>query len=312
MEFNLIKIEGKPLEKLIDVISKGVGKLYQPKAIRKEADAKAYEIKVIEEANVQALLSSKLIEQDILDKIQERVVYREIKKQKNIDSINYIAAEQLQQETTVSDEPLDEDWINRFFAIAEDISNEEMQKLWGKILAGEVKHPKSYSLRTLELLRNLNKEEARVIIKVSNLAINITNDYAILRGKSNSYNKYGVTFHDMALLTEIGIIQPGSFISYQFPQQSNLTQTPIVYGNFVMIVERQPNVPQQDLSIHLFTKIGVEILNLIDIVPSSAYFKEIENLLKREGTSISYGKLISREGTLINYESIEDLETIKN
>lgn len=29
-EFNLIKLEGKPLEKLIEVISNGIGTLYKP------------------------------------------------------------------------------------------------------------------------------------------------------------------------------------------------------------------------------------------------------------------------------------------
>lgn len=49
-EFNLIKLEGKPFEKLIEVISNGIGTLYKPRSIRKEADAKAYEIGIIESA----------------------------------------------------------------------------------------------------------------------------------------------------------------------------------------------------------------------------------------------------------------------
>ena len=74
----------------------------------------------------------------------------------NIDNVTQIAAEQLSQEDFVSEEPVEEDWTTRFFNIVEDISDEEMQRLWGKILAGEVKQPKSYSLRTLELLKKIN------------------------------------------------------------------------------------------------------------------------------------------------------------
>ena len=36
-----ISLDGKPLEKLIDVVSKGIGTLYRPRQIRKEADARA-------------------------------------------------------------------------------------------------------------------------------------------------------------------------------------------------------------------------------------------------------------------------------
>ena len=87
-EINMIKIEGKPLEKLIDVISKGIGKLYEPKGTRKAADAKAYEIEIIERAKAKALSSSKEIEQDLLDRMEERIIYREVKKQKNLDKVN--------------------------------------------------------------------------------------------------------------------------------------------------------------------------------------------------------------------------------
>lgn len=40
----------KPLKKLIEVVSAGVGGLSKPYLIRKNADAKAYEIKVIAQA----------------------------------------------------------------------------------------------------------------------------------------------------------------------------------------------------------------------------------------------------------------------
>ena len=43
-----INIDGKPLEKLIEVVSNGIGTLYRPRKIRKEAEAQAYAIKVQE------------------------------------------------------------------------------------------------------------------------------------------------------------------------------------------------------------------------------------------------------------------------
>ena len=54
-DINVVKVEGKPIEKLIDVISKGIGTIYKPRAIRKEAEAKAYEIEIIERAKANAL-----------------------------------------------------------------------------------------------------------------------------------------------------------------------------------------------------------------------------------------------------------------
>ena len=84
-EINLIKLDGKPLEKLVEVISSGIGTLYRPRAIRKEAESKAYELGIIEEAK--ALAAGKELEAETYIKIQERILFSEMERQKNIDSI---------------------------------------------------------------------------------------------------------------------------------------------------------------------------------------------------------------------------------
>lgn len=52
---------GKPVEKLLELIGSAIGTVYKPKAIRNEADAKAYEIRVIENAKALAKAESSLI-----------------------------------------------------------------------------------------------------------------------------------------------------------------------------------------------------------------------------------------------------------
>jgi hypothetical protein len=61
----------------------------------------------------------------------------------------------------------DADWVARFFGVVQDVSAEEMQALWGKILAGEIRHPGRLSLRTLDILRNLTTAEAKVFTSIS-------------------------------------------------------------------------------------------------------------------------------------------------
>jgi hypothetical protein len=62
----------------------------------------------------------------------------------------------------VSDEPVDEDIASRIFTNIQDVSNEQMQKLWAKLLAGEITKPGSFSVRTLDVLKNLSPKEAAV------------------------------------------------------------------------------------------------------------------------------------------------------
>jgi hypothetical protein len=207
-EFNLIKTDGKPLEKLLDVVSKGIGKIYIPRAIRKEADAKAYEIEVIERAKAKAYLYRQDIEQELLDRIDERVLYREIKKQKNIDAVTMIAAEELKNENDISDTPVDEDWTVRFFNVVENISDEMMQQLWGRILAGEVKAPNSFSIRTIECLKNITKPEAELFTRAANFAFTYGNEAIFFRGDDFKILKEnGLSFDDIFTLIELGLLQ---------------------------------------------------------------------------------------------------------
>jgi uncharacterized repeat protein (TIGR03899 family) len=102
-----------------------------------------------------------------LDKrVLARITYQEEKRQTNVEQITQVAAEELSDATDKIEGDVDSDWITRFFRIAEDISSEQMQSLWGKVLAGEVKKPGSYSLRTLELLKNLSQSEAEQFVKI--------------------------------------------------------------------------------------------------------------------------------------------------
>ena len=232
-EINIIKFDGKPLEKLINEISKGIGTIYRPKAIRKEAEAKAYEIEILERAKSKAIAEGKEIDTDVYIRIQERLLHQETKRQNNIDNVSQIAAEELSKEEYISDEPVDQDWTTRFFNIVEDISDEEMQKHWGRILAGEVKQPKSFSLRTLELLKNLSKEEAAIFTKFANIKLQSSNNHFIYNSNDENFleNEFGITFSDKLILTELGLIASDNKLEFSFEPTNKLKTSLLIYGN---------------------------------------------------------------------------------
>lgn len=61
------------------------------------------------------------------------------------------AEEQLSNDSQVPPpETVDDDWFNTWRDYAGRVSAEKMQRLWGSVLAGEIKSPGQYSLRTLE------------------------------------------------------------------------------------------------------------------------------------------------------------------
>lgn len=303
----------EPLKKLIEVVSQGIGALSRPYLIKKTADAKAYEIKVIAEAikeNQQELkkirfddeklslmsLDEKTLQNELTieERTQNRIEFQEQKKQKNIENITQKAAQNLENESNVSDEPVDEDWTTRFFSYAEDISNEEMQELWGRILAGEIKRPKSFSLRTLDIIRNLSKEEAQVFMKFASLHIKSSGVSFILNFKSEKLleGKYGLNFNDRLLLEELGFITANDLEFKVAKTDQQPRQIVFIVGDTIVIQEKEENKLEQLLQVLVFTKIGQQLLNLLETTPDVDYIQLLATKLNRVNGSIKYGYVL--------------------
>lgn len=299
---NLIKLDGKPLEKLIEVISNGIGTLYRPRAIKKEADAKAYKIQIIERAKSLAEAENKQIEADSLARIQDRFLYREFEKQNNIDNISEIAAKQLAKEQTVSEEKVDKDWTTRFFNIAEDISDEEMQELWGRVLAGEVKQPSSFSVRTLELLKNLNRKEAEIFVRLANFVIYSYGSPFIFRGENNDIlEKYNISFNDRLTLIEAGLLQSSDDI---IRRVLNTPIDQIVYyesANYIFKVVQKANEPEKQFEIFRFTASGEQLLKLINPNPNLEYLKTFYYRMQKLPIDIEYALILQKNKQQISH-----------
>ncbi|BCX19618.1 MAG: hypothetical protein KatS3mg117_3300 [Geminicoccaceae bacterium] len=55
---------------------------------------------------------------------------------------------------------LTDEWIDRFWRLAQDVSNADLQRLWGRVLAREARRPGSVALQTLDILSRLDREAA--------------------------------------------------------------------------------------------------------------------------------------------------------
>lgn len=102
-------------------------------------------------------------------------------------------------------EAYDFDWFVRFYEAVGNISNEDMQEVWAKILAGEISHPSTYSLRTIDVLKNLSMNEANMFEKFCSHSILRNNNYFL-----PNYNEYlehcRIEYEDIMKLSEHGLI----------------------------------------------------------------------------------------------------------
>ena len=145
-----------------------------------------------------------------------------------------------------------------------------MQDIWARILAGENKHPSSYSLRTLDVLRNMSKEEAKLFVDCTK--------YLCLKDKLLIEDDYGLSLDEQLLLTDIGLISNEDL-------QNTITVNPkgtmnIVVNKNHLLVFTNPTDNKKEIKIkdRQLTRVGKELLNLID---ETDYLKAVDVIVKK-------------------------------
>lgn len=221
----------EPLQKLVETVSCGIGKLYEPIHVRRMANAKAAEIKAIgdqisdiSEIPIKYDNGKVLVDgtdyTELVKRTQSRIAFQELKKQQNIDYAVAFAAQELAGELKVSKEPVDEDWVSRFFDSVSCVSEKEMQLIWGKILAGEIKEPGSFSMRTLNVVRNLSKKEAECFLKILPCVMSSDGDFFI-SSDEKIINVANITFYDILTLDDCGLLYADGTMRMSFTVAKN-------------------------------------------------------------------------------------------
>ena len=313
---------GDPLKRLFEIIAEGVGEVSRPYFTKKNAEATAYQTQVMSQAIAE---SSKLLvsadyeyvdgkikilaSSDQASKIPElneraakRNEYQELRKQQNIESVCANAAEELAGASQVPENKPEPEWIDHFFEIAEKVSTEDLQYWWGKILASEIKKPRSFSLRTLEVLKNMSRQEAENFVKLGQYVLGNEDSTFFLDPNEYIFKKdNGLDFSEILALKEAGLVYSET-LEITIDASSAGTTEKLFYGSLVLLLEREKDVPQISIAVGGLTKAGTELLQLISIQPDMQYLKFIAQKLNRESIKISYAPILKEEEGLFHIE----------
>lgn len=169
---NAVKAFDRLLGAGIDI---GVAKLKQYQA---QIDAKTKSLTLVEGAIAKTVAKRASSDDGITDRALNSLVRKEYRKQDNKEAVARAAeAEFLNDEgndnftiDNSSGQELDDDWLNVFEEYAEKASSERMQGLWGRVLAGEIRKPGAFSLRTLRFLSEFSQSDALKFQELSNSA----------------------------------------------------------------------------------------------------------------------------------------------
>lgn len=212
-------------------------------------------------------------------------IAREIQEEININKIIITAEQQL---TNDSQEPptqnIDGDWLFRWQESARKISSDDLQKLWAKALSGETKKPGTYSLRTIDFLKNISQAEAQKIELIAPFAI----DDCII--KDQVLEQYGIDFNLLLELEELGILTgvDGGGLKRQFYSINKEDYTNyIFYKNKSLIIKDPSPEKKLTLSCYKVTQIGTEIIQLGEFAHIQEYITSVANQIKSSGFNVS-------------------------
>jgi hypothetical protein len=183
-----------------------------------------------------------------------------------------------------------DDWLLRWRECAAGVSSDELQQIWGKVLAGEVKSPGRFSLRTLEFLRNLSQAEAQAIERISPFVIS----NFLFRVKGGVLEAEGISFSDLLVMHELGILA-GVEGPLEASLASNSTTSFIIaltcHGALIVATAADPNKIIK-LSAFKVTALGEQVLSLGSFSPNKKMVESVAGEIKALGFDVQVGKYV--------------------
>lgn len=218
------------------------------------------------------------------------------------------AEEQLASDTQATPpRDIDEDWLLTWREHAGKVSAEDLQRIWGSVLAGELKVPGRYSIRTLEFLKTLSRQEAEMISKLASYVI----DGSISRTQNQYLESKGLNFSMLLAMQELGVVSGveaiGLSVTYKSLVNGKYLRALVSHGK-VLIVEHEDQLKTLDIEVYTLTEVGKQVLGLGSFEPDVEYMRLVGGDIMKQGFIVKLADWIyisESQGQFINAQEID-------
>ena len=211
----------------------------------------------------------------------------------SVDSTNQDASSG--EEKTISDV-----WLNIFETEARPQSTKEGQILFGRILAGEIKQPGSYSMRTLKILGELDQNIASLFKNLCSVCVFLEHpvDKVVIdirvptledTPQMNGLRKYGLPFNKLNTLSEYGLIIPdyNSGVDYQVSimDKDHRVLAPFQYqGQYWALLPSSDEKQSEEFRIWgvALSHVGRELFQIVEQYPIPEYTEDLKKYFAKE------------------------------
>jgi hypothetical protein len=265
----------EPVSKLIEAVGAAIGAVYEPTRIRRRASAEADAALILAQTDIKI--------QGLQRRAAERLIVRELRRQDNIEQITVKAIDELPSH--VADEKADTDWILQFFDNCQDVSSDELQQIWARILAGEIAQPGSYSPRTLAVLKLMRIEDAKLIERACSFVWRRDDDLVpVILNKDGPFVADEVPtleFGELAHLQAIGVVTFGGIGEIQLTRVNRMSY----FGRDHHLIAPFDRV-ELPVGRALFTDVGTELAAIVEAKPDEIYRNCVVDYWRRVGIRV--------------------------
>ena len=252
----------KPATVLIDKISDAVGGVFKPYQIVRVAKAEAEAERIRAESQIQVT--------DLHRRAMHRFLEEEAKRQSNIEDITQKALPLLEEKS--SPQNVEDDWITNFFEQCRIVSDEDMQRLWSRVLAGAANTPGAFSKQTVNVLADLDKRDAELFMRLCGFGWIIGNVVPLVFDVQHEvYNRHGINFTSLGHLESLGLVKFNNIQGFKRLKLQKKT-TVCYYGRAVELTFPKDGDNELVLGQVLLTRAGRELAPVCGSTPVDGYF----------------------------------------
>jgi hypothetical protein len=169
-----------------------------------------------------------------------------------------------------------DDWFANFYDKTRNVSDEEMQSMWARVLAGEMNAQGSFSRRTVNFLADLDRSDCETFTRLCGYACTMGGGPSVLvYNTDHPIYSVGTNFGAISHLESIGLIQFSVHSGYQLLRVPRYVV--INYYDTATILELEHDENIFEVGQVLLTRVGRELASIASGVPVPGFLDYLRN-----------------------------------
>jgi hypothetical protein len=302
VKWNATGLSAKVKSRAASAVDRLIGSFADRSAARVEGDAQRIRLdsavqQALTEVDAQAAIRQLAQDPRVGQRAINNFFNEQVRKQENRDAVAVAAVEELKQLPTLNNENIegeadniDDDWLNMFGKYAENASSDRIRKLWGRILAGEIRQQKSFSLTTIRAISEIDNDIAESF--QTSVASRL-----LIGWLPKSDKLQGQEFERLLFLEEVGLLQDvssGTGVTLTKAEDGYMYLNNGQYFLRIKPTKKPEPIKNDELRIPLIciSRVGREIASIFPLPPHDEPLRQIAKFLPRVSPIIMVGPLV--------------------